>query len=74
MIEVTNKTKGPVQLLVRSKGHTSAFTTLILPAIGAGKNVKLLKEEIIVKDVLERVEKTGMISTRYVPNTNITKA
>ncbi len=69
MIEVTNKTKSPVQLLVKSKNHTSAFTTLILPAIGAGKNVKLLEDEIVVKDVLERVEKTGMISTRYIDNT-----
>lgn len=69
MIEVTNKTKSPVQLLVKSKNHTSEFTTLILPAIGAGKNVKLLEDEIVVKDVLERVEKTGMISTRYIDNT-----
>ena len=71
MIEVTNKTKGPVQLVVKSGTHTSAFTTLIIPAIGAGKNVKLLEDEVIIEDVLERVVKTGMVTTRYIPNTHV---
>ncbi len=69
MIEVTNKTRGPVQLLVRSKEHASQFATLIIPGIGAGKNIKLLEDEVIITEIKERVEKLGMISTRYVANT-----
>lgn len=69
MIEVTNRTKGPIQLMVRSKAHASQFTTLIIPGIGAGKNVRLLEDEVIIQDINERVEKSGMISTRYVPDT-----
>jgi len=65
MIEVTNKGRSPVQLLVRSRQTPHSFTTLIIPGIGAGKNVKLLQDEVIT-DVVERVEKMGMISTRYV--------
>jgi hypothetical protein len=65
MIEVTNKGRSPVQLVVRSRLIPHSFTTLIIPGIGAGKNVKLLQDEVIT-DVVERVEKMGMISTRYI--------
>lgn len=37
MIEIKNKQKGPVQVLVRSKKHPRAFTTLNIPGIGSGK-------------------------------------
>lgn len=65
MIEVTNKGRSPVQLVVRSRLSPNQFTTLNVPGIGAGKNVILLQDEVIT-DVIERVEKMGMISTRYV--------
>lgn len=68
MIEVKNKTKGPVQLVVRSKLAPRAFTTLVIPGIGASKNVVTIADEMIVPDILERVEKTGMIATRYIEN------
>lgn len=68
MIEITNKGRSPVQLLVRSKLAPRAFTTLIVPGIGAGKNVVMLEDEMTT-DVVERVEKMGLIQTRYVPNT-----
>lgn len=73
MIEVTNKGRSPVQLVVRSRMAPHSFTTLIIPGIGAGKNVRLLEDEMIT-DVVERVEKMGLISTRYVSNTNHRKA
>lgn len=73
MIEITNKGRSPVQLVVRSRKAPHSFTTLIVPGIGAMKNVVLLEDELIT-DVIERVEKMGLISTRYVPHTNHRKA
>jgi len=71
MIEVKNKTRGPVQLVVRSRLAPRAFTTLNIPGIGKGKNVVLIEEERIISEILERVEKTGMIATRYIKNTKV---
>lgn len=70
MIEIKNKGRSPVQILVRSKNNSRSFTTLIIPGIGKGKNVRLIRDEMVT-EYIERVEKMGMISTRYVPNTDI---
>ncbi len=68
MIEVKNKSRSPVQLVVRSRTAPRAFTTLIVPGIGAGKNVIYIEDEKMT-DVITRVEKEfGLISTRYIPN------
>lgn len=67
MIEIRNKKKSPVQVLVRSTTVPRGFTTLIIPGIGAGKNIRYITDEAKT-DVIERVEKMGMISTRYIPN------
>jgi hypothetical protein len=67
MIEIRNKTKGPVQLVVRSRKAPRAFTTLIIPGVGKGHNVRLIEDELNT-DYIERVEKMGLISTRYLPN------
>ncbi len=67
MIEIKNKLRSPVQVLVRSKKAPKAFTTLIIPGIGAGKNTRTIADELVT-DVIERVEKMGLISTRYIPN------
>lgn len=72
MIEIKNKQRSPVQILVRSKKAPRAFTTLIIPGIGAGKNVRLIADEMMT-DVVERVEKMGLISTRYIPNNRVEK-
>lgn len=72
MIEVKNKTKSPVQLVVRSRTAPRAFTTLIVPGIGKGKNVRLIDDELKT-DYIDRVEKMGLISTRYIPNSEIRK-
>lgn len=68
MIEIRNKDRSPVQILVRSRTAPRAFTTLIIPGIGVGKNVRLIEDEQAISDVIERVEKMGMISTRYISN------
>lgn len=68
MIEIKNKTRGPVQVLVRSKEAPRSFTTLIIPGIGAGKNYRYIEDEHTT-EVVERVERMGLISTRYIPNT-----
>lgn len=72
MIEVKNKMKSPVQLVVRSRMAPRSFTTLIIPGIGKGKNVRLIDDELKT-EYIDRVEKMGLISTRYIPNSEIRK-
>lgn len=72
MIEIKNKQKSPVQIIVRSRTAPRAFTTLIIPGIGKGKNIRLIDDEQTT-DIIERVEKMGLISTRYIPNSEIRK-
>jgi hypothetical protein len=71
MFEIKNKTRGPVQLVVRSKKSPRSFTTLIIPGVGKGKNVRLISDESMT-DYVIRVEKNfGLISTRYIPNAEL---
>lgn len=72
MIEIKNKMKSPVQLVVRSRKAPRAFTTLIIPGIGKGNNVRLIEDELAT-EYIDRVEKMGLISTRYVSNNDIRK-
>ena len=72
MIEIKNKIKSPVQLVVRSRKAPRAFTTLIIPGVGKGKNVRLIDDELKT-EYIDRVEKMGLISTRYIPNSEIRK-
>tara|TARA_Y100000034_G_C6851057_1_gene386117 strand:+ start:450 stop:674 length:225 start_codon:yes stop_codon:yes gene_type:complete len=72
MIEVKNKMRSPVQLVVRSRKAPRAFTTLIVPGIGKGKNVRLIEDELVT-EYIERVENMGLITTRYIPNSEIRK-
>ena len=63
MIEIKNKTRSPVQILIRSRKSPKAFTTLNVPGVGAGNNTYLLEDERNTEYV-ERAEKMGLISTR----------
>lgn len=72
MIEVRNKTKGPVQIMVRSRTASQAFTTLIIPGVGKGNNVKYITDEQAT-EYIDRVEKLGFISTKYIPNKDAKK-
>ena len=65
MIEITNRQKCPVQVLVRSRRSPRSFTTLNIPGIGKGNNIYLLEDERAT-DYIERVEKLGLISTRQI--------
>ena len=63
MLEITNKTRGPVQLIVRSRRKPRAFTTLIVPGLGSGNNVKKIEDELHT-EYIDRVERMKLISTR----------
>jgi hypothetical protein len=63
MLEITNKNKFPVQLVVRSKTEPKAFTTLNVPGIGAGMNVIVIEDEKHTEYV-DRMEQMGLISVR----------
>lgn len=68
MIEITNRLRGPVQLVIRSRTKARSFTCLNIPGIGAGKNVYLLEDERVTEDI-ERAKREKQITTRYVINT-----
>ena len=70
MIEIKNRGRSPVQLVVRSRKAPRAFTTLIVPGIGAGKNVILIEDELWT-ETIDRVEKMGLITQRRVPNKEV---
>jgi hypothetical protein len=72
MIEIKNKTKSPVQLVIRSRKAPKAFTTLNIPGLGAGNNTYLLEDERNTEYV-ERAEKLGLISTRYLTKKELNK-
>lgn len=67
MLEITNKQKFQVQLIVKSKKRVNSFTTLNIPGIGRKKNIYLLEDERAT-EYIDKAEKDGLISTRYVPN------
>ena len=72
MIEIKNKTKSPVQILIRSKKSPKSFTTLNVPGVGAGNNTYLLEDERSTEYV-ERAEQMGLISTRYITKKELNK-
>lgn len=72
MIEIKNKTKGPVQVLIRSRKSPKSFTTLNIPGIGSGKNTYLMEDERNTEYV-DRAEKLGLISTRHLTKKELNK-
>ena len=67
MIEITNRTSGPIQILVRSRKKARAFTTLVVPGRGSGHNVKTIEDELYT-EYIDRAESFGLISTRKITN------
>jgi len=67
MIEIRNRKKFPVQVVVRSRRAPKSFTTLNVPGVGAGHNVALIDDELMTEYV-GRAEKMGLISVRHVKN------
>jgi hypothetical protein len=72
MIEIKNKTRSPVQILIRSRKSPKAFTTLNVPGVGAGNNVYILEDERNTEYV-ERAERMGLISTRHLTKKEMNK-
>jgi hypothetical protein len=68
MIEIQNKTPGPIQLVVRSfsdrREHAKAMTVLNIP----GRKSVPLAEERIVKDDLDRKVKWGLLAYKTITN------
>lgn len=71
MIEIKNRTKGPIQLVVKSKAAKS-FTTLNIPGIGAGNNTYFLEDERQT-EYIDRAERLGLISTRHFTKKELNK-
>jgi len=72
MIEITNRDRGPVQLIVRSQNKVTGFTTKILPGRGRKKNVCIITDEEWTEQINTLVE-LKMISTRRVNPATIKK-
>ena len=70
MIEIRNKEKSPIQLVVRSRKSPKKFTTLMIPGVGLNKNVVYIEDEHTT-EYIERAEKMGHITTKYVENLRI---
>lgn len=67
MLEITNRQRYPVQLLIRSRRASRSFTTLNLPGVGAGKNIFLLEDERSTT-YIDKAANDGLISIRQIPN------
>lgn len=72
MIEIKNKTKSPVQVLIRSRTSPKSFTTLNIPGIGLGQNIFVIEDERKTEYV-DRAEKMGLISTRHLTKKKLNK-
>lgn len=68
MMEIKNRTSGPVQLLVKSfsprREHSNAFTVQNIP----GHKTIRLADERIVDEYLQRNKAWGLISYKYIPD------
>ena len=67
MLELKNKQKFPVQVLIKSKKATRTFTVLNIPGVGSGKNVYYLEDER-ASEYIDKAEKDGLIGQKQVPN------
>ena len=65
MRKITNKTDGPIQLVVKSKKQARAFTTLIVPGRGRNKNVVIIEDEVKT-DYIDRLADKKLISIEIV--------
>jgi hypothetical protein len=63
MIEITNKQRSAIQLIVRSKRALNQFTIMDIPGVGKEKN-KIVIEDDRYTQYIDRAEQAGLISTR----------
>lgn len=67
MLEIKNRNKFPVQLIIKSRRAPRSFTTLNIPGMGSGKNIFFLEEERST-EYIDRAEKDGLISIKHINN------
>jgi hypothetical protein len=65
MIEITNKQKYPVQIVVKSTKIPNSFTCLNIPGIGKKNNIFLLQDERAT-EYIDRAAEAGLITKRTV--------
>lgn len=63
MIEIVNKQRYPVQLIVRSKRSVNSFTVIDVPGVGKNKN-KIILEDERHTPYIDRAEQAGLITQR----------
>ena len=68
MIEIRNTQRSPIQIIVRSKLDSHAFTVKNICGIGKGKNIFCLEDERTTP-YIDRLAKAKLISVRYIPDT-----
>lgn len=67
MLEIKNRHRFPVQLIIRSRKAPRAFTVLNIPGTGCGKNIFYLEDERAT-EYIDRAVNDGLVSVRSVPN------
>lgn len=72
MLEIKNKNRFPVQLLIRSKKTPRSFTTLNIPGLGSGKNVYYLQNERSTEYIERLRDKFGLITIKQIPDSEVT--
>lgn len=63
MIQITNKTTGPIQIMIKSKDKLRSFETLIIPGRGSNNNRKVIEDELYT-DYIDRAKHYGLVSTQ----------
>ena len=78
MLEIKNKSRSPIQLIVKGKDSPNSLKTINLPGIGSGKNVYYLEDERETPYISRLKDDYGLISVKKihrneVPNINKVK-
>ena len=72
MWKITNKTRGPVQLMIKSTNQPRAMTAWNIPGIGSGKNTVYLKDELKTPYV-DWAEGEKLIAQQYISDIDYNK-
>lgn len=65
MIEIRNKQRFPIPLILKSKNYQKGMTHKILPGIGKGNNIITIEDELYTAYIQE-AEKRGWISIKKI--------
>jgi hypothetical protein len=67
MLEIKNRRRYPMPLIIKSKRRPKSMTIINIPAMGKGKNIYLLDDELHTLYV-DAAEKAGDISIKKIPS------